>query len=418
MDLYMSGKVLFIAYHYPPIAVSSGVHRTLAFSRYLSDWGWDVTVLTTDYKVYQRYNLDLIGSIPEKVQVIRSWAKDTARDLSIKGRYSQLMALPDRYQSWILGGVWSGLKAIKKNKPDVIVSTYPIASAHVIGYFLHKMTGVPWIADFRDPMAQEGYPEHPLVHKSFLWIERKIVKHASKLVFNTRGAQDYYLQRYAELTPQNSVVIPNGYDEEVFEKVESEIKPTKVREPASPLVLLHSGVIYPSERDPKDLFKAISDLKKDKRINAENFVLRLRASGHDDLFQAQVDALGIQDVVEFAPSISYNDALQEMYAVDVLLLLQADNCELQIPAKAYEYIRVRKPVLALTTTTGETGRLLSAHPLATLAPLNDSQEIYKAIQATIENQSVADNFTDRDVDKYSRRAGAQLMQDAIESCIK
>ncbi len=413
----MTGKVFFVAYHYPPIAVSSGVHRTLAFSRYLSDWGWDVTVLTADYKVYPRYNLESIKTVPAKVQVIRAWAKDTSRDLSLKGRYTQLMALPDRYQSWILGGVWSGLKAIKKNRPDIIVSTYPIASAHVIAYLLHRMTGVPWVADFRDPMAQEDYPENALARKSFLWIEKKIVKHASKLVFNTQGAQHYYLQRYPNLTSKRSVVIPNGYDEEIFDKVESEIK---LAEPErySRITLLHSGVIYPYERDPKDLFKAISELKKDKRISAENFLLRLRASGHDDLFQSQVNALDIQDVVEFAPSISYIDALREMYAVQVLLLLQADNCELQIPAKAYEYIRVGKPVLALTTTTGETGKLLSAHPLARVTPLDDSQEIYKAIQAIIEDQSVVDSITNSDVGKYSRRSGAQAMQAVIEGCIE
>lgn len=415
MDKLKNG-VLLIAFHYPPIAVSSGVHRTLAFSRYLSQWGWNVDVLTADYRVYPRYDLSSLETIPSEVNVISAWAKDTARDLSIKGRYSQLMAIPDRYQSWIVGGVLSGLKVIKKNRPSIIFSTYPIASAHVIGYLLHKFTGIPWVADFRDPMAQEGYPENPLVKKSYLWIERKIVKHASKLIFNTSGALEYYIERYSSLKRERCLVIQNGFDEEVFDEIEKAVADEKITgfEDSNKFILLHSGVIYPSERDPTQLFDALSQLKKDLVVNKSNFSLRLRATGHDNLFREMIVERDIADLIELAPPIPHKEALKEMFKVNGLLLLQADNCEQQIPAKAFEYIRAGKPVLALTTRTGETGKLIAGHPLSEIAPLNSADDIMSALKALIERPHEIAQESQLDTSKYSRRHGAQLLKVVLE----
>jgi len=407
--------VLFVAYHYPPIAVSSGVHRTLAFTRYLKEWGWDVTVLTADYNVYPRFDLDQLNVIPEGVNVIRAWAKDTARDLSIKGRYSQWMAIPDRYQSWIIGGVLSGLKAIRKGKPNVIVSTYPIASAHIIAYFLHRLTGIPWVADFRDPMAQEGYPDNPLVRKSFLWVEKQAIKYAAKLVFVTPGARDYYLERYPDATREKFLVIANGFDEKVFEETETLIAKrentasTNITESSELKTFLHSGVIYPSERDPKDLFAAIKELLDEGAISKQTFQLVLRASGHEAQFQPVIDDLGITDIVRFEPPIPYQSALSEMYDVDVLLVLQADNCELQIPAKAYEYIRVGKPILGLTTHTGETGKLLQSVPNCLVAPLDNKDEIKVSLISMLNQESSAIQSDDY-VSGFSRKSGAKKLE--------
>ncbi|MCG8609312.1 MAG: glycosyltransferase, partial [Pseudomonadales bacterium] len=324
----MSGKILYIAYHYPPITVSSGVHRTLAFTRYLVDWGWDVSVLTADYRIYPQYDLAQLSKIPRAVSVIRAWGKDTARHLSFRGRYSKLMALPDRYQSWVIGAVLSGLQQIRRNRPDVIVSTYPIASAHVVGYVLHKITGIPWIADFRDPMAQEGYPEDPLTHRVFSWIEKKAVEHARYLIFTTEGAKTYYEQRYAGKMPyaDQMQLIENGYDETVFARMQSSLSGKNNLTAAHKLTLVHSGVVYPSERNPEKLFQALQALKSEGVVTADNFALTLRATGHDDLISGMLTQYGITDLVSLAPSIPYEDALQEMSEVDVLLLLQANNC--------------------------------------------------------------------------------------------
>jgi len=147
----MSKRILMIAYHFPPVRGSTGLHRTLSFSRYLlEDHGWQPTVLTVHPRAYRATEDAMLGDIASGVEVLRTFACDTARHLSIRGRYPLRMALPDEWVSWWLGAVLAGRKLIRKQRPDVIWSTFPIATAHLIGRALHRRSEIPWVADFRD----------------------------------------------------------------------------------------------------------------------------------------------------------------------------------------------------------------------------------------------------------------------------
>ena len=88
-------NALYIAYHYPPILGSSGVHRTLAFTRHLQEQGWQTSVLTASLKAYERWKLIKISLSPQNINVIRAFARNTAKHLSYKGKYVSWMALPD-----------------------------------------------------------------------------------------------------------------------------------------------------------------------------------------------------------------------------------------------------------------------------------------------------------------------------------
>lgn len=406
---------LYIAYHYPPILGSSGVHRTLAFTRYLTDNNWNVSVLTSSLNSYDNWSEQQFKFIPDKVNVIRAFGLNTAKQLSFKGKYFSWMALPDNWQSWILGGVVSGLFSILKNRPEVIVSTYPIASAHIIGYCLHKITGIPWVADMRDPMAQASYPSDPAKKRVFQWIEKKIVKHCKHAIVTAQGAKTLYQNRFPECRSDFWQLIPNGYDDEIFMQVEADLKIEKPEK----FTLLHSGVIYPSERDPTQLFEAISALKESGQISSDNFELRLRATGHDDLFKVMLAKWAIEDIVTLHASIPFKNALQEMYSVDALLLLQAENCNYQIPAKAYEYIRVQKPILALTPIEGDTGQLLSKAGVFTIAPLNNVKKIMLMLESLLSDnaKNASIPIKNNELFEYSRQYHAvkfeQLLTQAI-----
>ncbi len=378
-------SILYIAFHYPPIIGSTGVHRSLAFTRYLSAKEWQVNVLTASVKAYNKWSVDQYAFIPKKIKVIRAYARDVAKSYAIRGKYFSFMAQPDSWQSWIPAGIVRGYLSIKKHNTSTIISTYPIASAHIIAYVLKKLTNVNWIADLRDPMAQENYPSSPTKKKIFLWLENKIIKHCCYALVTTAGAKVYYLAKYPQTEEDFWQVIPNGYDEKIFEDVEGNARPISEEnsEKKKCLTLLHSGVVYPSERDPSQLFLAIAELKHSGDISSESFSLRLRATGHDHLYQSRLTELGIHDMVELAPPISYRKALEEMLAADALLLLQASNCNYQIPAKAYEYIRSARPVLALTDPTGDTAKLLREAETGLIAPLDDKMLIKEAIMQFI-----------------------------------
>lgn len=153
----MGKRVLLIAYHFPPIRISSGIQRTLKFATYLQAFGWKPTVLTVHPRAYETVSDDQLSEVPGDIVVQRAFAMDTARHLAVRGRYMGSLALPDRWISWLPAAVWDGLRLIREQRPAVIWSTFPIATAHLIGGVLHWATGLPWIADFRDSMTEDDY---------------------------------------------------------------------------------------------------------------------------------------------------------------------------------------------------------------------------------------------------------------------
>ena len=365
-------RLLMIAFHFPPLVGSSGIQRTISFARHLPRFGWEPLVLTAHPRAYERVSDDQLGDVPSAVVVERAFALDSARHLAILGRYPAFSARPDRWITWWLGAVPEGLAMIRKYRPDALWSTYPIATAHKIGHTLHRISGLPWIADFRDPMAQDGYPADPKTWRTFRAIEERALRGASFSVFATPGAARMYRQRYPDVPVARLAVIENGYDEESFARLESS--------DSGPLLpgtftLIHSGIVYPSERDPTQLFQALRSMLDEGRVKPGELRVRLRAPAHEALLANLIDKFRLAEVVELCPPIPYHRALQEMMRADGLLVLQASNCNEQIPAKVYEYLRCRRPIMALTDPAGDTAILLRKAGIHSIARLDSAQEI-------------------------------------------
>lgn len=361
---------------------SSGVQRTLQFSRYLANHGWQPDVLTLSPRAHPLTGPEELADIPEGTVVKRALAFDTARHLSIAGRYPGFLAWPDRWSSWLLSGVPTGLALIKQREIDVIWSTYPIATAHVIGLALARLTKLPWIADCRDSMLDDSFPTDPAIRRAHDWIEKRMVAAAARVVFTTNGTRELYRRRYPDAPQSRWAVIENGYDERTFSGLPVSSGPSATsastagtHDKRSPLHLVHSGLIYPSERDPREFLKAIGLLKQEQMSLAATLQVTLRATGHDDYIREWVERFDIADVVTLAPGVPYRDALAEMLDADGLLLLQGSSCNHQIPAKAYEYIRAQRPIIGLTDLRGDTARLLLESGIDTVASLDSADEI-------------------------------------------
>jgi glycosyltransferase involved in cell wall biosynthesis len=373
----MVKRVLMIAFHFPPLRGSSGIQRTLKFAQYLPSYGWLPMVLSAHPRAYSNTGDDQLRDIPQEVIVRRSFALDTSRHLSFKGRYPRFLALPDRWASWLLGAVPAGLKLIRSYRPEVIWSTHPIATAHLIGYCLHRLTGIPWVADMRDPMTEVTYPANPLMRRIWQWIENKAVLNCSKVVCVTPGTLKTYQTRFPHVPASRFALIENAFDEENF--AEAQAQPVLARRADAAFVLVHSGVIYPSERDPNPLFQALAELQGQGAVSGESFRLVLRATGHDAYLRELIEQHGVGSMVSLAPHIAYRDALQEMITADGLLILQAANCNHQVPAKLYEYLRAGRPILALTDPDGDTAATLRNAGVDTMAPLDAKDAIMKEL---------------------------------------
>ncbi len=362
-----------IAYHFPPLAGSSGIQRSLRFVQHLPALGWQPLVLTVDPRAYEQTSQDLMADVPAGTVVRRAFGLDTARHLNIKGRYLGWMARPDRWMSWRFDAVRQGLQMIKEYQPDAIWSTYPIATAHVIARLLHKKSGIPWVADFRDPMAQDGYPADPITWRAYQRIEQQAVETASRSVFTTPGAAQIYRERYPQAASRITV-LENGFDEESF--AHAGAPPAAAERVADqPVLLLHSGIIYPSERDPTQLFAALQRLRASGALTPQQMKIRFRASVHDALLTDLANQHGVLDFIELCPPVPYRQALAEMLSVDALLVMQASNCNAQIPAKIYEYLRAGKPLIGLTDPIGDTAGVLRGAGLEAIARLDSVDEI-------------------------------------------
>lgn len=404
-----------VAYHFPPLAGSSGIQRTLRFVQHLPSLGWEPLVLSAAPRAYEQTSDDLMGDVPPGTVVRRAFALDTARHLNLGGRYIGWMARPDRWVSWKFAGIAAGRGLIRKFRPDAIWSTYPIATAHLIAGALHRHSGIPWVADFRDPMAQRGYPADPRTRDQFLRIEADAAQHARFCTFTTHSAARDYRERYPAAADRMTV-LENGYDEESFQAAAAMRMPQQQQAAGGPLVLLHSGIVYPSERDPRRLLEALRRLRDAGLVKHGDVLVRFRAAVHDRLLADMATEWGVIDLIELAPAIPYRAALAEMMSVDALLIMQASNCNAQIPAKIYEYLRAGRPIVGLTDPAGDTAAVLRAAGVDAMARLDSAEEIERMLAGFLVR--LRDGSTSLPtaavVDAASRRGRSQALAAMLE----
>ncbi len=411
-------RVLMIAYHYPPLQGSSGIQRTLKFSRYLPESGWEPIILGAHPRAFQASGDAQMDEIPVSVPVHRPFALDAAKHCAIRGKYPLLLALPDRWASWWLGAVPEGLRMIRKYRPDAIWSTYPIATAHWIGLTLHRLTGIPWIADFRDPMADEDVVMTGTQRRVHEWIERNTILRCTHAVMTTPGALRIYRERYPALPANRFICIPNGFDEENFASAEK-LLPNRDAASTGPAVLLHSGIVYSSERNPTHLFMAIAALMHAGKISAQTCRIVLRATQNDDALKLMIAEYGVGSIVQLAPHIPYRQALTEMLTTDGLLILQASNCNHQVPAKLYEYLRAGRPILALTDPAGDTAKTLREAGMHAIAPLDDVRAIQDGLLDFLAalRQGSSESASPGYVAGCSRQARTVELAKLLDECI-
>jgi glycosyltransferase involved in cell wall biosynthesis len=408
-------RVLLIAYHFPPCGFSSGMQRTLCFSRDLREHHWAPLVLTAHPRAYAATKTGQLRQVPDDVPVRAAFALDTKRHLGIGGRYLGWMALPDPWVSWLPGAIAAGIQMIRKYRPAVLWSTYPIATAHLIGLYLHRITGVPWVADFRDPMTEEDpqtgerFPEDKRLWRVRRWIEMQSIRHCTRAVFVTPGSLEIHRKRYPMFSDR-MVVIGNGYDEENFSAAERSV--TTPPSKSGRLLLLHSGVLYPGpDRDPTALFIALAALMKQGKISTDTLQVRLRATGYDDHYRQLILKFGLEHIVSLEPATPYQEALAEMLTADGLLVFQGRTSNPAVPAKLYEYLRARRPIFALVDSRGDTAGVLNRARTGIQVPLDDAESIQTGLVQFLAEvrQGTSSLPSEEAIEEHSRKFKAEQL---------
>ncbi|MEL7537972.1 MAG: glycosyltransferase [Pseudomonadota bacterium] len=405
----MPNSILIIAFHFPPIASSSGMQRATKVVRYLTEDGWDPVVLTVSPRAYGNTNPSQLREIPDGVPVCRAFGLDATRHFAIKGRYLDFLAWPDPWASWIPFATMAGKRLIKRYKPKIIWSTFPITSSNVVACRLAEWSKLPWISDLRDPITLDGYPVDPTRYKQAVAIEKKTIKHASKVVFTAEHTRQIYLGRYPELEGR-AELIPNGYDEANFPQLTEEAMKSDKR-----LFLLHSGAMQPKGRNPGTFFAALRKLKERGVVSAEKLRVVFRASGFDGQYRGMAEEAGVDDIVTLEPHLPYEKAIREMVSADGLLVFQGTIYNHAMPAKVYEYLYARRPMLGIVDKAGETNHALGEMGITATADIADPDEIADKLEEFLTELGNGSYSLPSDsiVKKYSRRSQVMVLSQLL-----
>lgn len=343
--------LLVVAFHFPPDNSSTGVLRSLKFTSHLLDLGWRSHVLTVDPAIYANRDPALEAQIPADIRVERLPCQDAKQRWSIAGRYPAIVAVPDRFASWRGPAVRAGRSLITQGAVQAIYSTYPVPSAHLIALALKRRSGLPWIADFRDPWAGGG--GHGWRHRVDARLERQVVCAADRVLANTDALREDFLARYPDLPATRFVTVPNGYDETDFADL-----PAPDRE--------HFDIVYPgsinrSNRDPTPLLRAIGSLLRAGRLPpalTRITLLGCGPTGEQAWLRELLAAEGLSDLTQIVVErVPYRDSLQCLARAGLLVVLNEAAGEtredlayarLMVPAKVYEYLRLGRPFLVLS----------------------------------------------------------------------
>lgn len=389
-------RILIVAFDFTP-SRSPGVERVLKFARHLNRLGWEPIVLTVNDDTYENKNIDYEV---ENFPVYRTFCLNVSKHLAYKGKYFGWMKQPDRYWGWCFTAIPKGVELVRKYKVDAVFSSYPVLTSHMVAGMISKLTKKPWLADYRDPLQCYYHKEVYKESKLHRIIDRWVIRNCNKAIFATEGALELYKKEHRDTDYNKFNSVYNGVDSLNFSDL-------MVVKKDSRFVLLHTGSLYASGRDPTTLFEALVHLKELGVINQSNFVVKLRGENNELLYAPKIKVLGINDVVEFLPSIPYKECLSEMQQVDALLVIQGGLFYSQIPGKLYEYFATNKPILAITSEESETEKLILDEEGA-FAAIN-TKETVKVLLMLLAGHS----FAPRNIEKYERHNRAKELAELL-----
>lgn len=427
-------KVLVITYYWPPSG-GSGVQRWVKFSKYLPGKSWQPVIYTPENPDAPSIDRTLENDIPREVEVIKrpirevysiyrklSGKKSTAEVNPINHQKKSLkqkifMALrgnlfiPDPRISWVRPSVRFLTEYLKEHPVDVIVSTGPPHSMHLIAKKVAQRTGIPWIADFRDPWTKMFYFKHlqlsSFAKKRHEKLEKSVLDSCDRVVAVSPLVQE----EFRAMTKTPVELITNGYDPEDYAE-NSNIQDGFFN-------VTHTG-LFASDGNPDVLWEVLREKCNTDKEFANK--LRIRLVGKTDKeIHCSLKKYGLEGHVIDKGYQSHKEAVMEQLNASLLILPLRKEPEYKatLPGKVFEYIAAHRPVLGIGQSDGAMAKILFQTQAGEVYAWEDKESIADFINKCWDLYLKGNEWNKTgNIEQYSRLSTTAQMAALMESLTK
>lgn len=433
-------RVLIITYYWPP-AGGSGVQRVAKFCKYLNQYGWEPIILTVDNGEFSNEDKSLLKDIADLKLVYSSpslephsiyrrligkhtcQTEDRVKDvhsngiknkLRLLGEYIRLnLFIPDSRIGWLRSAVKKGLKVIEEHQPEIILSSAPPYTCHLIGLILKKKTGLPWITDFRDPWLENHtyntVPRLNIVKYINKILEQKVLKYSDRIICVGNEMRKLISSKLSSSKTDNCHVITNGYDN-------SDIK--NINLISEKFYISHFGPMY-LRRFPLNLFLTIKKMIESDDNFKRDCELRFFGGVEPDVQRLVHDMFDEQNY-SINNYVQHDESLDLAYQSQLLLLTIDDVLlnELIITGKVFEYITTGNPILGIGPLNGDASQILSNTSTGTMIDYSDTDSMKSFIMACYRKwQNGEMNNGINSFPQYERSYLTKQLADIFNECI-
>ncbi len=298
--------------------------------------------------------------------------------------------IPDARRFWIKPSVKYLNRWLKENKVDALISTGPPHSMHLIAEALHKKTGIPWIADFRDPWVNIDFAGDlkmsPRARNLNIKLEKRVLDSCNRVVV----VGDFMAEEFSSKTKTPVSVITNGYDPADFDvEIPDSLKNTSF------FSIVHTGSLNDRRNHPA-FWRALAELKQENQDFAH--ALKIRLIGKNDASVRQsIQENGLLEITEFIDYLPHDQVIAYQKTASVLYL-SINNYGLStsgffspkatLTGKLFEYLAAQRPILMQGPKDGQAAAVIAEHPDNRIIGFEDINEIKKGIEALFLNRSL------------------------------
>tara|TARA_B110000977_G_C11063415_1_gene486846 strand:+ start:1191 stop:2474 length:1284 start_codon:yes stop_codon:yes gene_type:complete len=410
-------RALVITYYWPP-AGGPGVQRWLKFVTYFKDFGIEPVVFIPDNPHYPLQDKSIVSEIPEGIEIIRFPIKEPYGFAKIfsKKKTNQVSSgiitnknqsaleklllwirgnffIPDARIGWVKPAVIFLKEYLAKNDMDIVISSGPPHSLHLIGMALKEELGIKWVADFRDPWTTIHYHQslrlNKRAQKKHLKLESKVLNNSDLVVVTSARTK----KEFQNITSVPIEVISNGYD--ILEKIEPNLD--------AQFSIAHIGSLL-TNRNPELLWEILSELKDENKVFSKNLLIKLVGAVSEDVLES-LAVFGLTENYKTLGYVSHQEAIQIQHDAQVLLLVEMDSPETKsiIPGKLFEYVAANRPILAIGPEGSDVEGIIKETNTGVYFKYTDKEKLKQQVQLYYEAYLKANlNVNSKNIEKYSR----------------